>query len=204
MQRQGGTAMIDNKGIQNTANPQIQKQNQGQQISREQQKGKMESSTQIAIKTDEVSLSYSAESVVTYDSSMTLNNVKNDGFDLLRAYVVDLFKQQGLTLEVPTGSNEVVNLEEITQEEAADLVAEDGYFGVEQTSDRIVDFAIGLAGGDTSRIDAIKAGVEKGFQEALQAFGGELPEISYQTYDAVFEKLDAWVEEAGQEEPGNK
>ncbi len=196
--------MIDNKGIQNTANPQIQKQNQGQQISREQQKGKMESSTQIAIKTDEVSLSYSAESVVTYDSSMTLNNVKNDGFDLLRAYVVDLFKQQGLTLEVPTGSNEVVNLEEITQEEAADLVAEDGYFGVEQTSDRIVDFAIGLAGGDTSRIDAIKAGVEKGFQEALQAFGGELPEISYQTYDAVFEKLDAWVEEAGQEEPGNK
>lgn len=189
--------MIENKGIQNTANPQIQKQNQGQQIVRENRQGKMESSKNIEIKTDEVSLSYSAETVATYNSSMTLNNVKNDGFDLLRAFVLNIFKEQGMSPNFSVGDTEL-NLEEITQEEAAELVSDDGYFGVEQTSDRIVDFAIGIAGGDPSRIDAIKAGVEKGFQEALEAFGGELPEISYQTYDAVFEKLDAWVEDSQQ------
>jgi hypothetical protein len=38
--------------------------------------------------------------------------------------------------------------------------------------------------------------VDKGFNEALEAFGGTLPEISYKTYDAVMEKLDAWAENA--------
>ena len=77
--------------------------------------------------------------------------------------------------------------------DAQAMIAEDGYFGVEQTSDRIVDFAIGIAGGDPSRLDAILAGVEQGFNEALEAFGGWLPDISYQTYDAVLAKLDAWA-----------
>jgi hypothetical protein len=186
--------MIDKTVTNTVANPQIQKQNQGEQIISERQQGKMESSETLNVKNDEVSLSYKSESLITYDSTMSLNNVKNDGFDLLRAYVLNIFKEQGLSLNIPTGDSEI-NLETISQEEAAELVADDGYFGVEKTSDRIVDFAIGVAGGDPSRIDAIKAGVEKGFQEAREAFGGELPEISYQTYDAVIEKLDIWVEE---------
>ncbi len=73
------------------------------------------------------------------------------------------------------------------------MVADDGYFGVEKTSQRIFDLAVGIAGGDPSRIEAVKSGVEKGFQEALKAFGDWLPEISYQTYDAVMEKLDEWA-----------
>ena len=88
-----------------------------------------------------------------------------------------------------------MHLEELSSEEAAELVDVDGYFGVEQTSDRIVDFAITIADGDISRIEAIKAGVEQGFQEALEAFGGWLPDISHNTYDAVMKKLDAWVSE---------
>jgi hypothetical protein len=35
--------------------------------------------------------------------------------------------------------------------------------------------------------------VENGFQEALDAFGGRLPDISYDTYDAVMKKLDDWA-----------
>jgi hypothetical protein len=53
---------------------------------------------------------------------------------------------------------------------------------------------MGIAGGDHSRLDAIKEGVEKGFNEALEAFGGWLPDISYDTYDAVMNKLDTWAE----------
>lgn len=148
---------------------------------------------------DKVTLSYSTESVTTYDSSMTLKGVTPDGFELLRGLVIDIFKDQGYSLEIPTGDvdsgAQPISLEEITPDEAAELVSEDGYFGVEQTSDRIVDFAIGISGGDPTRIDAIKAGVEKGFNEAKAMFGDWLPEISYTTYDRVMEKLDAWVEE---------
>ena len=76
----------------------------------------------------------------------------------------------------------------LTPGEAQKLVSDDGYFGVQKTSDRIFQFAIGIAGGDPSRIDAIKEGINKGFAEAKKAFGDWLPDISYQTYDAVMSK----------------
>ncbi len=106
--------------------------------------------------------------------------------------MLDVFEKQGLGTTINIGEQDI-DLQQLSQQDALALIAEDGYFGVEQTSDRIVDFAIGMAGGDQSRLDAILAGVEKGFQEALEAFGGWLPDISYQTYDAVQQKLDAWA-----------
>lgn len=50
-----------------------------------------------------------------------------------------------------------------------------------------------MAGGDPAKIDVIRQGVEKGFQEALDAFGGSLPDISYETYDTVMQKLGDWA-----------
>ncbi len=143
---------------------------------------------------DKVSLRYSAESSVTYTSSMTMNTAGlGDKFKLLQELVANMLKEQGVELTVPTGTGEI-NIDQISQEEAQELVSEDGYFGVAQTSERIVDFAIAISGGDSSRLDAIKEGIDKGFQEAKEAFGGWLPEISFDTYDAVMEKLDAWAE----------
>ncbi len=146
----------------------------------------------LQIETEKVSISYSTESTVTYNSSMSLEETKADGFDLLRGLVLNIFKEQGIDYTIPTADGEI-NLNEISQEEAQDVTADDGYFGVEQTSDRIVELAIGIAGGDPSRLEAIKEGVDNGFQEALDAFGGSLPDISYDTYDAVMEKLDIWA-----------
>ena len=141
---------------------------------------------------DQVDISYSSESVSTYQYDMSLEKTAGDGFDLLRGLVLNIFKEQGLEYKIETGDG-VVDLETITPEEAQELVADDGYFGVENTAERIFNFAVGIAGGDITRIDAIKEGVNNGFQEALEAFGGELPEISYETYDAVINKLDEWA-----------
>ena len=144
------------------------------------------------LETDKVSLSYSSESIITYTSSMTIEGTQGDGFDLLRGLVLNILKDQGVDHQIPVNDQEI-NLSEISQEEAQSLIEDDGYFGVEQTSDRIVDFAAGLSGDDPSRLDAIKQGVEQGFQEALDAFGGWLPDISYATYNTVMEKLDIWA-----------
>jgi hypothetical protein len=89
-----------------------------------------------------------------------------------------------------------VDIESLTPEEAQKLVAEDGYFGVEQTSERIFQNAVSIAGGDPARLDAIMQGIEEGFAEAEKAFGGTLPDISYETRDAVMEKLNQWAEES--------
>ena len=84
-----------------------------------------------------------------------------------------------------------------TKAQAQADIAEDGYWGVEKTSDRIVDFAKALCGGDPDKIEEMKEAFEKGFKQAEKTWGGELPEISKKTYDAVFEKFDAWAAEAG-------
>ena len=45
-------------------------------------------------------------------------------------------------------------------------IADDGYWGVEQTSDRIVEFAKALSGGDSEKADEMIAAFKKGFDQA--------------------------------------
>lgn len=71
-------------------------------------------------------------------------------------------------------------------------IAEDGYWGVEQTSDRLVSMAIALSGGDTDKADELKAAIQKGFKKATAAWGEELPQISKDTLDATMKKMDDW------------
>lgn len=113
--------------------------------------------------------------------------------DNLRQMIVNLFKEQGLSARIATDDT-TIDFQDLTPEQAQDLIAEDGYFGVAQTSDRIVTAAVALAGSDPAKLDQIKAGIDKGFDMAAQALGGSLPDISSHTYDAVMEKLDAWAQ----------
>lgn len=85
-----------------------------------------------------------------------------------------------------------------TKAQAQADIAEDGYWGVTQTSDRIVDFAKALCGGDPDKIEEMREAFKKGFQQAQETWGGELPEISQKTYEAVLEKFDAWAAESAE------
>ena len=71
-------------------------------------------------------------------------------------------------------------------------IADDGYWGVEQTSDRILDFAKALSGDDPDKADAMLEAFKKGFEQATKAWGDKLPDISQRTYDAVVEKFNKW------------
>ena len=184
--------MIQSTGVQQNTNPYIHNQYQARAVYSRQENGPKDVSERLIAANDKVSLTYSSESVLTYSSSMTLQGGKNDGFDLLRGLVMNILEEQGVDTKIAMEGGEI-DLNSLSQEDAQALIADDGYFGVEQTSDRIVNLAIGIAGGDATRLDAIKEGVEKGFQEALDAFGGWLPDISHQTIDAVMEKLDEWA-----------
>ncbi len=143
---------------------------------------------------DSVTINYHQEVSMTYQSSLTIQTSDpQDQYNLLRELVTNMLREQGIEFQIANG-DQSIDISEISQKDASALVADDGYFGIEQTSDRIVDFAIAMAGDDTSRLAAIKEGVENGFNEALEAFGGSLPEISHDTYDAIMDKLDAWAE----------
>jgi hypothetical protein len=141
---------------------------------------------------DSVSLRSESILTVTYSGNMGLPDGDEVRFGMLRQLVADLLSEQGLDTKIAVGDQEI-DLAAVAPEEARELVSDEGSFGVQQTSDRIFQFAVGVAGGDASRIDAIKRGIDKGFADAKKAFGDWLPDISYDTYDAVMQKLDDWA-----------
>jgi len=144
---------------------------------------------------DTISLRSESTLAVTYTGSMQQSASDESRYGMLRSLVANLLQEQGVNTKIAVGDS-AIDLAAVTPEEAQDLIGEDGYFGVEQTSDRIFQFAVGVAGGDPSRIDAIKEGIDMGFAEAKKAFGDWLPDISYDTYDAVMKKLDDWAAES--------
>lgn len=87
-------------------------------------------------------------------------------------------------------------VDEATKAQAQEDVSEDGYWGVKQTSGRILDFATALTGGDPSKIEDMRVAFKKGYEQAEKTWGGELPEISKKTYDAVMAGFDKMAEEA--------
>lgn len=92
-------------------------------------------------------------------------------------------------------ANGKVTVSEAAKEQAKELVSENGYYGVEQTSDRILKFAQALSGDDKSKADKLLAAFKKGYDNATKAWGKELPEICKKTYEAVEEKFNNWMSE---------
>ena len=82
------------------------------------------------------------------------------------------------------------SIAELSEEEAAELVSEDGFFGIKQTSERIANFVIDGAAGDEDLLRAGREGMLEGFKQAEEMWGGELPEISQKTIEAAIELVD--------------
>jgi len=89
-----------------------------------------------------------------------------------------------------------IRVDEATQAKAKELIGEDGYFGVQKTMERIMDFAKALAGSnpDEKTIENLRDGVQKGFDSVAKMFGGfdKLPEVTQKTHEAVMNAFDEW------------
>ena len=85
-----------------------------------------------------------------------------------------------------------VEVSEEVRLKAEQDISEDGYYGVKQTSDRLISFAKALTGGDKSKADEMIEAVKKGLEEATKAWGGTLPDICSQTIDTTIAKLEEW------------
>ena len=148
----------------------------------------------------------------TYSSSnpkvdqATIDKLKADAearYANLASLVEKLMTKQGETYKYATLSDLMkgvdkgeVEVDPAVVEQAKKDVAEDGYWGVEQTATRIVDFAKALTGGDPSKVEKMREAIEKGFGGAKELWGDELPEISQNTHARVNELLDEWAAEA--------
>lgn len=118
--------------------------------------------------------------------------------------MTQMFQKQGITASQAQGddfwkmmASGNYTVDEKTKAEAQQAISEDGFWGVKQTSQRIFDFAQALAGDDVETMKKMQAAVEKGFEQAGAAWGGDLPSISGETHDAVNKLFDDYYAKQG-------
>ena len=85
----------------------------------------------------------------------------------------------------------------LSQQEAQNLISEDGFYGVSRTAARIAEFVIMGAGDDIEKLRAGREGITRGLKEAEQMWGGALPDISYETLSKALEQIDEHIRNLG-------
>jgi hypothetical protein len=88
-----------------------------------------------------------------------------------------------------------IEVDDETRLQAQNDISEDGYYGVKQTSERILNFAKALAGDDPDKLEEMYSAVVDGFKQAQKMWGDDLPEICSKTLEAVQSGFDEWRNE---------
>lgn len=164
-----------------------------------------------------------ASSKLDKDSIKELSNI--GGKAITQAYIMQFqqqslmtsmgnFNSQGSILDVlNSGSSQAISMLSqidfasigytgknplaMNSDELNALISEEGFFGVENTANRIADFVINGAGDDLEKLQKGFEGMKQGFAEAERMWGGSLPQISQETIDKAIEKVSARIEELG-------
>ena len=134
------------------------------------------------------------------DRTAIISMLKSDAESRVNSFksmVTDMLTKQGFAVN---NSDDIWRLlakgdytvDAKTAEEAKAAISEDGYWGVNQTADRMFEFAKAYAGDDEAKMEKMMNAFKKGFEQAEKLWGGKLPDISYQTYDKMFEKYDEY------------
>lgn len=146
------------------------------------------------VKKDSANKIYNREDIIA-----KLNTAQQSRIDSMNSLVQKLLGKQAEKFDLATGKNLAETFRQVadkvdqaTIDEAKAAIAEDGYWGVEKTSDRLVSMAIALSGGDTEKADEMMAAIEKGYEQATEAWGEELPDICKDTLEATREKMESW------------
>jgi hypothetical protein len=125
-----------------------------------------------------------------------LKKEADDALRPLRQLVEELLKKQGISFKnanLKPNEEKMVEIDEETRAEAQRLISDGGEYSIENTANRLFEFAKAVSGGDKSKISELKSGLEQGYKAAEKAFGGELPEICRKTIDCTMKKLDQWA-----------
>lgn len=85
-----------------------------------------------------------------------------------------------------------------TKASAQEAVSEDGFYGVKQTSERLFQFAMALAGDDVDKMKKMQDAIQTGYEQAEKMWGKELPEISKNTMNAVNDLFSGYYESKGE------
>ena len=167
--------------------------------------------SEISLHKDEKDIS-KKESEIT---NLTAKDISNSYFlqhqkEIVKSSSSNLLAQGSLSFNAPKNLSEILSgldfasigyngksLNELSSDEANDLISENGFFGIANTADRIASFVLNGAGDDVEKLKAGREGAAKGFEDAKKIWGGELPKISQKTIEKTLETLDKKIAELG-------
>ena len=147
------------------------------------------------------SATYSINKMSAKDRAELVSQLKADQ-ESRQSQLVNIVQQmmgkQATSYSIATASDDMwkflakgdFTVDAATKAQAQADIAEDGYWGVKQTSQRLFDFASALAGDDVEKMKEMQAAMEKGFKLATKAWGKELPSISNDTLSAANQLFD--------------
>ena len=139
---------------------------------------------------------YSINKMSASDRAALVQQLKQDQENRqqsLISLVHDMMNGQAKSYSLATGDDPIwrflssgnFTVDAATKAQAQADIAEDGYWGIAQTSQRLFDFASALAGDDVEKMQKMQQAMEKGFKQATAAWGRSLPEISQKTLEAA-------------------
>jgi len=142
---------------------------------------------------------YSINKMSAEDRAALVQQLKDDQAARKQSFldmVTQMFQGQGKTFATAnaTDSEDSIwkmlasgnfTVDAATKAQAQQDISEDGYWGINQTSQRLFDFAMALAGDDVDKMKEMQQAMEKGFKQATGTWGKDLPEISSKTFDAA-------------------
>lgn len=139
---------------------------------------------------------YSINKMSASDRAALVQQLKQDQENRqqsLISLVHDMMNGQAKSYSLAAGDDSIwrflssgnFTVDAATKAQAQADIAEDGYWGIAQTSQRLFDFASALAGDDVEKMQKMQQAMEKGFKQATAAWGKSLPEISQKTLEAA-------------------
>lgn len=149
---------------------------------------------------EEKKITYSPNKLSEQERSSLIEKLKSEQAareSQLIKIVNDMMNGQAGTYVTATGDdfwkflasgNYTVDAE--TKAQAQADIAEDGYYGVAQTSQRMFDFACALAGDDPEKMKKMQDAISKGYAMAEKTWGGKLPDICQKTIEATNKLFD--------------
>ena len=125
-----------------------------------------------------------------------VDNIKKELLSVKKDLIKQLLKGEN---DKDGKGGKVPGLEGTTDEDDVAEVPE--YWNAENTSQRIVDFAVSFSGlfegGDEKFAEMMKQAIEEGFKQAREMMGEVPSSVSHlidKTYDLTMKKIDAWLE----------
>ena len=135
------------------------------------------------------------------DSSLAaqVQNIQATYLEMIRKRVEYLLKELTSSINNQDTSKPYLfsadNVTDTTVSPVSTPITDSDYFSAEQTSQRIVQFALSFYdGGDRSEfVDMVKSAVMKGYNEAKKALGGYLPSVVDDTIALAMEAFDQFA-----------